>query len=148
MNIWASVSVYGTSTNLSSMAMPAARVELSFMRCYIGSARRALLELCRGEALVILRNVPGRREAPNNPTAITLVGRSTVICLFVRPASVRARFDRPFMDKRRNLWHCLDCSLFFSAILAAALAEAWNVSDANTHPRMSKNSAPCCVLRK
>ncbi|KAL8273954.1 hypothetical protein Esti_002133 [Eimeria stiedai] len=49
------------------------------------AARRALLELCRGEALVILRNVPGRREAPNNPTAITLV-----------------------------------------AILAAALAEAWN----------------------
>ncbi|KAL8432794.1 hypothetical protein ACSSS7_004354 [Eimeria intestinalis] len=49
------------------------------------AARRALLELCRGEALLILRNVPGRREAPNNPTAITLV-----------------------------------------AILAAALAEAWN----------------------
>ncbi|XP_026192237.1 uncharacterized protein LOC34623383 [Cyclospora cayetanensis] len=37
------------------------------------AARRALLELCRGEALILLRNVPGRREAPNNPTAITLV---------------------------------------------------------------------------
>ena len=40
------------------------------------TARRALLELCRGEALILLRNVPGRREAPNNPTAITLVGES------------------------------------------------------------------------
>ncbi|KAL8439425.1 hypothetical protein Efla_004589 [Eimeria flavescens] len=37
------------------------------------AARRALLELCRGEALLIIRNVPGRREAPNCPTAITLV---------------------------------------------------------------------------
>ncbi|CDJ51194.1 hypothetical protein, conserved [Eimeria brunetti] len=37
------------------------------------AARRALLELCRGEAFILVRNVPGRREAPNNPTAITLV---------------------------------------------------------------------------
>ncbi|CDJ42731.1 Chromosome III, complete sequence, related [Eimeria tenella] len=37
------------------------------------AARRALLEFCRGEVLILLRSVPGRREAPNNPTAITLV---------------------------------------------------------------------------
>nr|CEL67922.1 TPA: hypothetical protein BN1204_037070 [Neospora caninum Liverpool] len=37
------------------------------------AARRALLELCRGEALFILRNVPGKAEAASCPTAITLV---------------------------------------------------------------------------
>ncbi|PFH35601.1 hypothetical protein BESB_052520 [Besnoitia besnoiti] len=37
------------------------------------AARRALLELCRGEALFILRNVPGKLEAASCPTAITLV---------------------------------------------------------------------------
>ncbi|CDJ59538.1 Chromosome III, complete sequence, related, partial [Eimeria maxima] len=37
------------------------------------AARRALLELCRGEVFILVRNVPGRREAPNCPTAITLV---------------------------------------------------------------------------
>eukprot|EP00921_Rhytidocystis_pertsovi_P004153 GHVQ01007192.1.p1 GENE.GHVQ01007192.1~~GHVQ01007192.1.p1 ORF type:complete len:255 (+),score=43.63 GHVQ01007192.1:90-854(+) len=36
------------------------------------AARRALLELCRGEIMFILRNVPGKSEAPNNPTGITL----------------------------------------------------------------------------
>eukprot|EP00923_Selenidium_pygospionis_P020044 GHVN01034816.1.p2 GENE.GHVN01034816.1~~GHVN01034816.1.p2 ORF type:complete len:258 (+),score=44.46 GHVN01034816.1:6210-6983(+) len=36
------------------------------------AARRALLQLCRSELLVILRNVPGKEDAATNPTAITL----------------------------------------------------------------------------
>lgn len=37
------------------------------------AARRALLELCRGEIMLILRNVPGKKEVATNPTEITLV---------------------------------------------------------------------------
>lgn len=54
-------------------------VLVTFMR-YVSAlfslARRAVLELCHGECLILLRNVPGQREATNNPTAITFVGRS------------------------------------------------------------------------
>lgn len=37
------------------------------------AARRALLSLCKGELLLILRSVPGKKEANVNPLGITLV---------------------------------------------------------------------------
>lgn len=37
------------------------------------SARRALLSICRGEHLLVVRRVPGKETASQNPTSITLV---------------------------------------------------------------------------
>ncbi|KAH8740670.1 apicomplexan specific coiled coil protein [Cryptosporidium ryanae] len=37
------------------------------------AARKALLEVIRGELLLVIRNVPGKQEVPHNPLPVTLV---------------------------------------------------------------------------
>ncbi|OEH76996.1 hypothetical protein cyc_07408 [Cyclospora cayetanensis] len=94
-------------------------------RPFSRGTRRALLELCRGEALILLRNVPGRREAPNNPTAITLVA-------ILAAALSEAWSVRFFLNLRYCVcWFCACLTVRVEAAEPEALGRVALVLDGN-----------------
>ncbi|UKK01003.1 hypothetical protein MACK_001816 [Theileria orientalis] len=58
---------------LPMLSLNADKSEFSDLQSLRRIARKSLMELCKDEVLVVLRNVPGRDDASSNSTCITLV---------------------------------------------------------------------------